>query len=184
MRTLILSIVCVFTLNTLFAQQSDLALLDLNSIESENTSLNNFETHSADLNLDYLKLSLTEASSNIIIEWKLRLANYDLKNNSVFDDSEEATYSINYKNKQVDIVAIYDNQGNILSTKETYNNIKLPLELMVKISKLYPDYAFEKNNYHATYTSKSGIEKEYYNVQIRKGNQKTTLKFSKAFKII
>lgn len=184
MRTLILSIVCVFTFNTLFAQQSDLALLDFDGIKSESTSLNNHKTHSTDLNFDYLKLTLTEESPNIITEWKHRIINYDLKNNSVFDDSEKAIYRINYKNKQVNIIAIYNNQGDILSTKETYKNIKLPLELRVKISKQYPDYAFLKNTYHTTYNSKSGIDKQFYQVQIVNGNNKRTLKFDKNFNTI
>lgn len=184
MRTLILSIVCVFTLNTLFAQKSDLALLDSEGIESKSTKSNNQKTYWENPNSDYLEISLPEEYSKTITAWKHRLAYYDLKNSSVFDDSEKATYRINYKNKQINIIAIYNNNGAILSTMETYKNIRLPFELMVKISKSYPEYSFEKNSYHEMYNSKSGIDKQFYKVQIRKGSQKTTLKFDKNYKTI
>lgn len=179
MRTLILSIVCVFTINTLLAQQNVLTFLDSDVIES-----NNHVVHMKSLNSNYLEMSLHEESSNVILVWKHRLANYDLKNSQVYDNSEKATYRITYNSNQVDILVIYNNQGNILSTKETYNNIKLPLALMIKISKSYPGYAFEKNSFHTTYNSKRGTDKQYYKVQIKKGNKKTTLRLDKAFKII
>ena len=179
MRTLILSIVCVFTLNTLQAQQSVLAFLDSDVIDSKSHVV-----HMKSLNSNYLEMSLPEKSSIIVSAWKHRLANYNLKNSQVFDNSEKATYRITYNSNQVDILVTYNNRGNILFTKETYNNIKLPLALMIKISKSYPGYAFEKNSYHTTYNSNRGIDKQYYKVQLKKGSKKTTLKFDEAFKII
>lgn len=184
MRTLILLIVCAFIVNKLSAQQNDLAFLDSGIVESKSIQLYSYKTLIVSLNSDYLEKRIPKESSSIITEWKYRLANYDLKNSSIFDDSEKATYRIAYKNKQVDIIAIYNNKGKILSTNETYRNIKLPFELMVKISKRYPDYAFVKNTYQTTYNSKTGINKQLYQVLIGNGNQKKTLKFDKTFKVI
>lgn len=179
MRTLILSIVSVFTLNTLQAQQSTLAFLDRDVIESDNHVV-----HTKSLNSNYLEMSLPEKSSNVVSTWKYRLANYDLKNSQIYDNSEKATYRFTYNSKQVGIIVIYNNLGGIISTKEKYNNIKLPSELMIKISKSYPGSVFEKNSYHTTYNSKSGIQKQYYKVQIKKGRKKTVLKFDQSFMTI
>lgn len=184
MRTLILSIVCVFTLNKLIAQESNLAFLDSKAIESKNIQINNYETYLVSPNSEYLEKRRAKKSSNIISEWQHRLANYDIKINSVFDDSEKANYHITFKNKQVNIIAIYNNRSEILSTSETYRNIKLPYELMAKISKAYPNYSFLTNTYHTTYSSKTGFNKQCYRVQIRNGNQKRTLKFDNTFMTI
>ncbi len=184
MRTIILSIVCVFALNKLIAQQNDLALLVSNITETESLTTNSYKAGLAKPNSIYLKENATTQFSSIVKQWREKLANYILKDTSVFDDSEKATYCIVFKNKQVNIVADYDSNGNILSTNETYKNIKIPFELRMKISKTHPKYSFLKNSYHLTYSYRNGIEKQYYKIQVGKGNKKTTLKYNENFKPI
>ena len=184
MRNLILLILCTFTLNVLVAQQSHLAFLDSNTIETESITANNFNTVFASPNSIYLKENRSIQFSSIVKQWKEKLATYSLKDTSVFDKSEKATYNIIFKNKQVDITANYDDNGKILSTNETYKNIKIPLELRIKISKKYPECFFIKNYYHFTYNDKNGIEKQYYQIQIGNRTEKITLKYNKNFKPI
>ncbi len=184
MRTLILSIVCLLTLNKLVAQQSNLAFLDTNTIETENLVSNNYTPALTRPNSIYLKEHYETSFSRIVKQWRKRIVNYILKDVSVFDNSEKATYRIIFKNKQVNIIANYDNNGKILSTNETYKNIKIPFELRRKISKAHPNYAYLKNSYHLTYSNENGIEKEYYKIQIGKGNKEVTLKYNENFKSI
>ncbi|MFL1011569.1 hypothetical protein [Flavisericum labens] len=181
MRTLILSIVCVFTLNGITAQENDLALLDYNSIETKSIEQHVNYTTSATPNFTYLRALPSNQSSNIVEEWRERLANYNLKNTSVFDDSEKATYRVAFKNKQVHIVADYDSNRKILSTKETYKNINIPLILRVKIAKAYPGWSFSKSTFHLNYSYKEGIYYQYYRIQISNGKEKKILKVNKDF---
>lgn len=184
MRTLILSIVCVFTLNGMTAQENDLALLDLKSIETKSNKQHVNYTTSVRPNFTYLKALPSNQSSNIVETWRQRLAHYNLKNTSVFDDSEKATYRVAIKNKQVHIVADYDSNNRILSTKETYKNINIPLKLRGKIVKAYPGWSFTKSTYHLNYSFKKGIDNQYYHIQISNGKGKKTLRFNKDFNTI
>lgn len=184
MRTSILLIAYIFSLNVLIAQQSDLAFLDSNIIETESFTTNIYKTDLTKTNSAYLKENETVQFSSIIKQWRDQLVNYNLKDTSVFNNSEKGIYHVVFKNKQVDITVNYNYNGEILSTKETYKNIKIPLELRIKISKVYPEYSFIKNAYHLTYSYKNGIEKQYYRIQIGNGNEKRTLKYNKNFKPI
>lgn len=184
MKTLILSIACVFTLNKLIAQQSSLAFLDSKIVESKKLQINDYEHRSLSLNSNYLEKRKTKEPSNIVTNWKNRLVNFDLKNSSVFNHSEKSTYQIIFKNKQVYIIAVYNDDNEILSTNETYRNIKLPFEVMEKISKEYPNYSFGKNIYHIKYDYKTGIDEHFYRVQIVNGNHKKTIKLDKTLKTI
>ena len=184
MRTLILSFACVFTISNLFAQQSDLSFLDLEHFESKSVQFNNDNSYLKNLNSDYLVESFFNESSSIIKTWKQKLAYYNLKKSGVYDNSEKATYEIVYKNEQVDIVAIYNTEGKLLSTRETYKNIKLPLKLMVEISKAHPNYAFISNSFKCKYNHKTGIDKQYYLIKIDDGSHKKTLQVDKSFKTV
>jgi len=184
MRNLILTTVCVLTLNVINAQQNDLASLDSNMIELERIKKNDAKASIERPNSNYLKESITDQFSGVVMQWKQKIANYDLKSESIFDDSEKATYRILFKNQQVKIIVIYNNSGEVLETKEVYKNIKIPYELAALISKEHPGWSFAKNAYYVAYSKKSGMNKQNYKVQIANDNLKKTLQFDKNFKLI
>ncbi|MFI0429114.1 hypothetical protein [Mariniflexile sp. HMF6888] len=181
MRILILSMVGIFSLIGT-AQQNDLALLERSTIEAKDTSKGN--TTSVRSNSFYLNELPSNQSSAIVKQWREQLANYNPKSNSIFDDSEKATYSVTFKNKQVNITANYESDGSLLSTQETYKNIKIPFELRMKISKTYYGWSFSKTTYHLSYNHKNGIDNQFYRVQISNGKEKKILRFNKNFKSI
>jgi len=184
MRNLILTMVCVLTLNVINAQQNDLASLDSDIIELESIKKNGANASVEGTNSNYLKERITDQFSGIVMQWKQKIANYDLKSESIFDDSEKATYRIVFKNKQVKIIVIYSNKGEVLEAKEMYKNIKIPYELGALISKEYPGWSFAKNTYYVSYSKENGMDKQNYKVQIVNGNLKRTLKFDKSFELI
>ncbi|MFG6687772.1 hypothetical protein ACGK9U_14410 [Mariniflexile sp. HNIBRBA6329] len=181
MRTLILLMTGVFSLIGT-AQQNELAFLSISTLEAENTISESIA--SVPPNLLYLKELLSNQSSDIIKKCRERLANYNLKSNSVYDDSEKAMYSVVFRNKQVNIIANYESDGSILYTQETYKGIRIPKELMVKISKVYPGWAFSKTTYHLSYNRKEGIDNQFYKIQISNGKKKKILRFNENFKAI
>jgi len=184
MRNLFLTTVCVIALNTINAQQNDLASLDSNMIELESIKKNDVKTSLERPNSNYLKERITDQFSSIVMQWKYRIANYDLKSESIFDDSEKATYRIVFNNKQVNIIVTYSNSGEVLETKEMYRNIKIPYELGALLTKEYAGWSFAKNAYYVAYSKESGVDRQNYKVQIVNGNLKKTLNFDKNFKLI
>ncbi|OEK08168.1 hypothetical protein A8C32_01520 [Flavivirga aquatica] len=49
--------------------------------------------------------------------------------------------------------------GDILSSKEVFKNIKLPVNLRIAISKKYPKWLFKSNTYSIKYTKNKAIKK-------------------------
>jgi len=184
MRNLIFTTVCVFTLNAINAQQNDLASLDSNPIEFEHIKKNDTKASVEVTNSNYLRKRITDQYSGLVMQWKQTIANYDLKSESIFDDSEKATYRIVFKNKQVEIIVIYNNGGEVLETKEMYKNIRIPYELGALISKEYPGWSFDENAYYVRYSKEKGVDKQKFKVQIVNGKLKKTLKFDKSFELI
>ena len=178
MRTSILFITCVITLNLLTAQN------DLVSLDSEIITLDKIKTTVKGPNSNYLNQRKSIQSSRLVMRWAENLANYNLKDNSIFDDSEKAIYHIAFNNKQVKIFAQYDTNGKILSSIETYKDIRIPSELQVKISKAHPKCLFLKNSFHLNYNDKNGIDSQHYLIQIKKEDKYITLKFDMNFNAI
>ena len=184
MRNLVLTTVCILTLNLINAQNNDLASLDSDLIEFESIRKNDTKASVEEPNSNYLKERITDRFSGVVMQWKQKIANYDLKNESIFNDSERATYRIFFKNKLVKIIVIYNNSGEVLETKEMYKNIKIPYELGALISNEYPGWSFAENTYYVTYSKQKGVDKQNFKVQIVKDNLKKTLKFDKNFELI
>ena len=184
MRNLILVTACVLTLNMINAQQNDLASLDSRITEIESIKKNDAKVSVERLNSNYLKKRITDQLSGVVKQWKQKIANYDLKRESIFDDSEKATYRIVFKNEQVKIIVIYNNYGEVLETKEMYKDIKIPYELGALISKEYPGWSFAKNVYYVTYSKEKGVDKQNYKVQIVNDHLRKTLKFDKSFELL
>ena len=103
MRTLILSIVCAFSMHLLTAQQESPILSNLSTEKT-----NGYILSSKAKNYNYLNATKKEMNSIIVKNWKQRLANYNLKSNSIFDNSERATYTIKFKSKQANIEATFN----------------------------------------------------------------------------
>lgn len=184
MRILILTIAGVITLTSLNAQQNDLAFQDLSTIEFEDPIKLKREVSTKRKNSIYLETKAANQESKTVNYWKQKIAAFDLKNTTVYYNSEKATYRIKFKNQQVKIVTVYDNNGGILASKEMFSNIKIPHKLRILISKENPGWSFAKNTYYVAYNKEQGIEKQQYKIQIRQGNTKKTLKFDKNFKSI
>ncbi len=126
------------------------------------------------LNFNYLSNIKANEASFIVAQLQWEVANFDIKTSSVYDNSEAATYNVVFKNNQGKIVATYNNEGKILSTVEKYEDVVIPVNLRIAISKQFPGWAFQSNTYLISYKENKGVSKKY-KIQIKKGNHKKTL---------
>ncbi|TGV01494.1 hypothetical protein [Flavivirga rizhaonensis] len=179
MKHVFLTLVVLFIYATSNAQQNDLAFLSKSDVETTH-SIKRRTAHNGN---PYFRTVAIYGTSKIVTDLQQEVLNFNLKNNAVFDKSEKATYRIVFNKNQGKAVVIYNTDGTIIASKETYKNIKLPYELPVKISKTYPEWAFEKNTYTLNYRNNKNL-KALYTIQIKKGNAKKLLKFNDRFQRI
>lgn len=173
MKHVFLTLVALFIYVTSNAQQNDLAFLSKNDVETSHSIKRKTAYHGN----PYFRTVAIYGTSKIVTDLQQEVLNFNLKKHTVFDKSEKATYQIVFNKNQGKAVVVYNTDGTIIASKETYKNIKLPYELRVKISKTYPEWAFEKNTYTLNYLNDKDL-KALYTIQIKKGNTKKLLKFN------
>ena len=174
MKTLLLTIASVIAINTLNAQQTNIAFLNSDEIDTHLLSEHKYvrESNSGDS-----KTISGTLESNFVKEIESEAFLYNIKNNNVYDNSEEATYRVIFKRKHGEIIAIYNNSGDILSKKGVFKNIRLPIDLRIKVSKTYPGWSFKSNTYYTHYIRNQELQ-EAYKIKITKKNRSKVLKIA------
>ena len=104
---------------------------------------------------------------SIVKELEELVDNYNIKNHSVYDNSEKAIYRVVFKKEQSKIVVNYNSNGSILATNETNKNVIVPYSTRRNIAKQYPGWSIIKSNYFISYNRNGQIKKEYV-IKIRK----------------
>jgi len=176
MKNLILLFISVFTTSLINAQETSISDIDSVVINDQYSVVKkdkkSFITKA--LNFNYLTNIKANETSFIVAQLQREVANFDIKTSSVYDNSEAATYNVVFKNNQGEIVATYNNEGKILSTVEKYEDVVIPVNLRIAISKQFPGWAFQSNTYLISYTENNGISKKY-KIKINKGKHKKIL---------
>jgi hypothetical protein len=126
------------------------------------------------VNYKYLSDVNMEQEASIVEFLQNEVANFDLKNTDVYDD-EESKYEIYFMIPDGYICANYNNNGEITSTLEKFNNSKLPLTVLRSVTNKYPGWSISKNTYSVTYNYGKGAAKSYKLI-IENGNQRKKVK--------
>lgn len=177
MKNLILLFISAFTMSLINAQETSISDIDSVIINDQylvvKKDKKSFITKA--LNFNYPTKIETNEEPFVVVQLQEQVARFDIKTSSIYDNSEAATYKVVFKNNQGRIVATYNNEGKILSTVEKYEDVVIPANLRIAISKQFPGWAFQSNTYLISYTENNGISKKY-KIKIIKGKHKKTLK--------
>ena len=92
----------------------------------------------------YLSASKTLHQAKRVNKFHALVAHYNIKNEDCYSKNRKGNYTVNFKETYNQITAIYNHNGEVLSTSETYTNVKLPLELGREISEIYPEWSIKK----------------------------------------
>lgn len=86
-------------------------------------------------------------------------------------DEEYDSYQVTFKSQKGNMVANFDDEGNLVNTRQSFKNILLPYNLRRDLYTAYQGWIMTKNKYDAT-TKGEIINKETYRITFRKGKQK------------
>jgi len=88
---------------------------------------------------------------------------------------EFGSYSVSFYIPDGRIVALYDDNGEIMKTVERYKNVQLPDEVYYAVSSRYPNWEIVKDIYHVTYHKTDGT-KMYYMLKLENGKETIRVK--------
>ncbi len=136
----------------------------------------------SNVNMDYLEKVQDKTISEPVRLLENKASRFNVTKLPEFDGRKESFKTI-FKGSKGFIIAIYDNNGKILTTLERFRDVKLPRPVITTVLKKYPKWTFWKNSYFVSYHSDKGAQK-VYRVQVRKGNMKKSLKIDSDGNII
>ena len=91
-----------------------------------------------------------------------KAASFDLMYSSCLKaDYEKQEYYVQYKIPEGEILAIYDNEGEIIRTSEKFKDISLPLAVSNAVVDKYPGWKISSDIYRVTYVKKGALNKTY-----------------------
>lgn len=181
MRNLVLTIVSVLAINTINAQQELIASAD-DLVFGKGIKLLDLMEYS-ELENEYSEEVEAFSFSSVILSLQKSIAEYDVTEDSVYDNSERATYNVTFEKKSSKARVTYNNEGEILKSVESYKNIRLPASLRIQIVGDNPLFSIDTNKVTIIYHKVFGVAITY-KVTICNGKQRKTLKFDKDYNSI
>lgn len=177
MKKLVLVIVSVFAVNTINAQNNEIASIDVVNeiVLAKNSQKSNMISHKK---FSYLE-SIKDFDGALVVQnLEKSIASYNLKEDAIFDNSEKASYSVSFNQKNARAQVDYNNEGEIVKAKEKYNNVKLPYQLAAYVSKNHAGFYIKNTTIYKEFKKNSGA-KTSYKIVISNGTKVKTLKFVK-----
>lgn len=122
-------------------------------------------------NYNYLKSIKGNNVSPVVSSLERKAANFDIKSLSSHSDVY-TVYKVSFFGPKGMIRAHYDNESNIISAREKFKNVKLPVPVMHAIMTKYPDCSISSDVYIVWYHHKKGATKEYKITLLNNNNNK------------
>lgn len=104
-----------------------------------------------------------------------KVAYYDLKNSDLYSD-EYDTYTVSFYIPEGRIVALYDNEGNVIKTIERFKDVALPKIIRETVSKKFPGWSYKKDVYKVNYEQGREDSKQFYKIKLENGDQLIKIK--------
>tara|TARA_R110002020_G_scaffold122487_6_gene277889 strand:+ start:13749 stop:14255 length:507 start_codon:yes stop_codon:yes gene_type:complete len=126
--------------------------------------------------VNYKYLSSTDAEE-IPIPVKLlkrKVAAYDVTQSELYED-DYPFYTVSFYIPEGKIVAVYDEEGNIIKTIERFKDLQLPKEVETALKKRYKGWEAVEDVYLIEYNNKKGVNRTF-KVTLIKGKKTQKVK--------
>ena len=119
-------------------------------------------------NYNYL-LKVQDANTPIRVK-KLenQVSVYDIKSDPIYDEAFEENYKVIFEETKSKIVVTYDKQGNILTSFEKFDDVRLPKNIYASIANDYPGWAVINDTYLVKYYQDKDKVIKIYKIEISK----------------
>ncbi|WP_040281648.1 hypothetical protein [Psychroserpens damuponensis] len=171
MKTRILGL-CLLGLANLLSAQNEIAMV------TNDVTHNTYKPKTVNVNnAQYLNVSFNNNDLQMaerIKKLQQIAANYDITKDPIYSTNKTVTYDVLFESNANFIKAVYDYNGDILSTEEYYEGIRVPYELSKQVAQEFPGWSFNLNRCKITY-AKSGAAILTYDMLLKKGHQSKSI---------
>lgn len=135
-------------------------------------------------NNDYLKVKkaknsavVTNQISKRITTFQNEVSKYDITSNSIYTPKKPATYTVVFKEANNSITNLYNQNGEVISSEQKFEAIRLPNTINSKILNDYPEWSVNKVNCTIKY-EKGKQTITSYKIRINNGAKSKVIKIS------
>ena len=111
------------------------------------------------MNTNYLRTVQDESTPGTIKQIQLAAANFDIKSNPRYDKNAEKPLEVVFESNKGEIVAFYDKNGKIVSSRENFKNIPLPLTLRERFIVDNSGWEMNSNQYLCSYANNKRVKR-------------------------
>jgi hypothetical protein len=149
-----------------FAQ--DYVYSQANNIPSTHVKPTNLTSKA--LNANYLKFFEKQILPEQVLRLHEMVAEYDIKTSADYDATLPSTYRVVFKESNSKIAAKFDHSGHIIRSNGKFSNVRLPQQLMINLSRAYPQWEFYKTDCTVAYSKDDPLQVGYQ-VTLKQGNK-------------
>ncbi|MEO6348626.1 MAG: hypothetical protein ABIO60_12035 [Aquaticitalea sp.] len=163
MKTMLMTILLIGSIKVMHSQ-SDMAYVEATNVTQTKNHSNGIIKE--DRKYENETAYLAEKSKKL----QLQALNYDIKNANVYVPNLETTYAVNFTEGINKINAIYAQDGALLKSEGSFENVRVPYNIGVKLAKTYPGWEFHKTWCYSHYEMDKNTQ-IIYKLQLKKGNK-------------
>ncbi|WP_291118794.1 hypothetical protein [Flavobacterium sp. UBA6135] len=171
MKTYVMVFLFVGLTNQMIAQPNEIIVQPDEMIAYTPSNQKVYATSKTALHSEYLKTVTKQDLAVKIQTFQNAIANYDITSSDVYQPNAEASYTVNFNEGNNHITAIYDKDGQLVSSEENYKGIRLPYKLASKLTKEYPNWGIEKVNCQILFSSTKQESSIAYKVVLSNGKK-------------
>jgi len=125
-------------------------------------------------NENYLYSVRDENTLSVVRDLQEKAAVYDVTQNAKFNNQIKESFEVVFKATNGSIKAQYNRDGKILSARESFKNVVLPVEVRKRAFQGNDGWVMSGNRYASLYKNNDLINK-FYKIKLRKGDNKKNL---------
>ena len=114
-------------------------------------------------------------SNNVVYTLEQKASRYDIKEHPSFNVKGYGKYDVQFDMGKSKIVATYDQNGKIISAKENFKDLLVPVSVRESVDNKYPNWTLKSTAYTVNYNGQEA--KKRYMVQVEKDGVKKRLNF-------
>lgn len=107
-----------------------------------------------------------------------KVSRYDIKSDNVYDLSYEDNYKVIFEETKSKVIVTYDKNGNILTSYEKFDDVRLPKNVYATIANKYPKWAIINDTYLVKYYQKKDKVQKIYKIEIAKDGATKNLRIN------
>lgn len=170
MKTVVLGFLFLGLTNLTFSQ-NDIAYVDVSSDITVDVS------KKAPMNASFIESFEAVDISKRILSFQKVAANYDVKTDAVYTSKNPTTYTVVFKESNNTIENLYNQSGEILTSNQTFSQIRLPYALSSKITVEHPGWSVHDVKCTIAYSQGEAVIINY-KVKLKKGSQTKSIKIT------